>query len=302
MTWSGTGRRGPSVVAVGGGHGLATSLVAIRRYAGEITAVVSVADDGGSSGRLRDVFGMPAPGDVRRCISALAADDSSLGRALERRLAVGDVADHPLGNLILAGLAETAGFVAAVDEVAELVRAVGRVVPATVEPVVLMGEGSDGPVNGQVAIKEHGARLVWVDPPDPTTPDAAVAAILAADQVVLGPGSLYTSVLAAAVVPAVREALVETRAQRVYVCNLGPEPAETVGHDAVAHVEALARHGIPIDVVVRHTGSLPGRPLTGTHVELPVAREHGLAHDPVRLGAALADLAAGILRPRAPTN
>jgi uncharacterized cofD-like protein len=290
-------------VAVGGGHGLSTTLRAVRRYAGTVTAVVSVADDGGSSGRLRDALGVPAPGDVRRCLAALAAGDSPLARALEHRMRGGDLGDHPLGNLLLAGLSETEGdFVVAVDEVARLVGAVGRVLPATVEPVSLVGEGVDGPVLGQVAIKQRGARLVWVDPPEPATPPAAVDAILGADQVVLGPGSLYTSVLAAAVVPAVRDALVKTSAQRVYVLNLGQEHAETLRHDAVDHVEALARHGIPIDVVVRHEGSLPGRPLPGAQVELVVAREGGLAHDPGRLAATLADLAAGILRPRAPTK
>ncbi len=294
---------GPAVVAIGGGHGLSSSLRAVRIYAASITAIVSVADDGGSSGRLRTDFGMAAPGDIRRCLSALAADGSLLGGALEHRFARGDLAGHALGNLLLAGLAESSGtFEAAVEEVARLVGAVGRVVPATSEPVELVGEGSAGRVAGEVAIKKSGVETVHIEPETVGTPLVAVDAILAADQVVLGPGSLYTSVLAAAVAPAVRAALEQTSAQRVYVCNLRHEAFETLAHDAADHVAALARHGIPIDVVLRHPGALPGAEIAAAVVEAPVADTRGQTHDPVLLGAALGDLASESLRARAPSN
>ena len=204
---------GPSVVAIGGGHGLSASLRAARRYAGEITAVVSVADDGGSSGRLREALpGLPAPGDVRRCLAALAEDDSPFGRILEHRFGDGELAGHALGNLLLVSLAHEMGsFSAAVDEVAARVGAVGRVLPATVDAVALVGivDGRRGvePVVGQVAVQNtEGVRRLRLSPDSPASPPDVSRAILAADQVVLGPGSLFTSVLAAAIAPDVREA------------------------------------------------------------------------------------------------
>lgn len=294
---------GPAVVAIGGGHGLANTLRAARTFAGSISAIVSVGDDGGSSGRLRSELGVPAPGDVRRCLVALAGGANPLAAALDHRFTGGELRDHALGNVLLAGLAEALGdFVAAVDEVARMVDTVGAVIPATSEPVVLVGYGASGVCHGQVAIKRTGVSRISLRPEWPASPPAAAKAILAADQVVLGPGSLYTSVIAAAVPPAVRDALVATEAQRVYVCNLNQEAHETSGHDAAAHVDALRRHGVPIDVVVRHPGSLPGGDLDVPSVELPVARADGLAHDVELLGAALRDLAAGILRPLRLTN
>ncbi|HVX17890.1 MAG TPA: uridine diphosphate-N-acetylglucosamine-binding protein YvcK [Acidimicrobiales bacterium] len=293
-----TATHAPAVVAVGGGHGLATSLRAIRMYAGSISAVVSVADDGGSSGRLRAALGVPAPGDIRRCVGALVGEPSVLAASLDHRFSGGELDGHALGNVLLAGLADATGdFTSAVDELARLVNAVGTVIPATVEPVVLVGDGVHGRVAGQVAIKQTGVDHLALDPAAPSSPPAVSKVIEAADQVILGPGSLYTSVLAAAVVPAVREALRATSAQRVYVCNLGPEGRETAGLDAAAHVEALERHGIDVDVVVHHPTALPGRPIPVPVVERPVARlPDGLAHDPVRLGEVLGDLASGVLQ------
>lgn len=294
---------GPAVVAVGGGHGLAATLRAMRTYAGTISAIVSVADDGGSSGRLRADLGVPAPGDIRRCLTALARDRTPLSAALAHRFTTGDLAGHAVGNVLLAGLADATGdFVSAVDEVARLVDAVGAVIPATSEPVVLVGDGPSGPVTGQVSIKHTGVDTVRLEPAGAVSPPGASKAILAADQVVLGPGSLYTSVLAAAVVPAVREALVATSAQRVYVCNLGTEGRETASHDAAGHVDALVRHGIDVDVVVQHPGALAGDPISVRSVQRPVARAGGLAHDPSRLGEVLRELAATFLQTRTRTG
>ena len=138
---------GPAVVALGGGHGLAVALRAAREYAGSITAVVSVADDGGSSGRLRRDLGVPPPGDIRRCLVALSSEDTVWTEAFEHRFSGGDLDGHALGNLILVGLAESLGsFSAALDEAGRLLRTVGQVLPATVEPVVLKAElAADGP-------------------------------------------------------------------------------------------------------------------------------------------------------------
>jgi uncharacterized cofD-like protein len=286
------------VVAVGGGHGLAATIRAVRRYAGHTTAVVATADDGGSTGRLRSAIDMPAPGDLRRCIEAMAGDaDRPLTRALGYRFAGSDVEGHALGNLLLAGLHEVTGdFVAAVDELSRLVgidAAVGRVLPATVDPVVLRAEvGGVRPVTGQVAITQAaGIERVVVEPSDATVPAGVVEALADAGQVVLGPGSLFTSVLAAAVVDGVRDALKRSPGRRVYVCNLRAELGETRGYDVAAHVAALQRHEIEVDVVLAQRGALPLGDIRDVEVvEADVVRPDGLAHDPVRLGAALADL------------
>ena len=293
------GSRAPHVVAVGGGHGLAATIRAARRYAGRTTAVVSTADDGGSTGRLRSALDMPAPGDLRRCVEAMAGEDAPpLTRALDYRFAGSDVAGHALGNLLLAGLHTVTGdFVAAVDElsrVAGVDPAVGRVLPATVDPVVLRAEVADGcHVTGQVAItRSVGIERVVVDPADAAVPADAVEALLDADQVVLGPGSLFTSVLAAAVVDGVREALKRSPARRVYVCNVRAELGETRGYDVAAHVAALRRHEIEPDVVLAQRGALPLGRVGVEVVEADLVRPNGLAHDAVLLGAALSGLVA----------
>ncbi|MCU1351336.1 MAG: hypothetical protein JWM05_545 [Acidimicrobiales bacterium] len=283
------------MVALGGGHGLAATLRAVRRYAGSITAVVSVADDGGSSGRLRaDMHGMPAPGDLRRCLSALAAPDSVLGGALEYRFGAGDLDGHALGNLLIAGLADHLGdFVASLDQVGALVGAVGRVLPAAAEPVTLTARvDGGGAAEGQVAVQNAtGIARVTLRPESPAVDAAVLDALMAADQVVMGPGSLFTSVLAAVVAPAIREALCRTAAQRIYVCNLGAEPPETAGFSAADHVGALLDHGIPVDVVVCPPGALRADQVPAVaRLERPVADDRGLAHDPRRLAAALVEL------------
>jgi uncharacterized cofD-like protein len=289
--------RRPHVVAVGGGHGLAATIRAVRRYARRTTAVVATADDGGSTGRLRNGLALPAPGDLRRCIEAMAGErGGSLAAALDYRFAGTDVEGHALGNLILAGLtAVTGDFVASVGELCRLVGLdprLGRVLPATVEPVVLRAEAGAGrAVTGQVAItRTPGIDRVVLDPADARAPADAIEALVGADQVVLGPGSLFTSVLAAAVVDDVREAVKQARGPRVYVCNVRAEAGETRGYDVAAHVAALRRHGIEPDVVLAQKGALPLGEVDVEVFEADVARPHGLAHDPAKLAAALAHL------------
>ncbi|HEX8804319.1 MAG TPA: gluconeogenesis factor YvcK family protein [Acidimicrobiales bacterium] len=288
------------VVALGGGHGLAASIRAARGYARRVTAVVSTADDGGSTGRLRSGMALPAPGDVRHCLAAMAGPQSGpLAEALEYRFDGTDVAGHALGNLVLAALtAVTGDFVAAVDEAARLLALdpdEARVLPATAEPVELRAVTVGGEeVVGQVAVSGRtDIDCVRVVPEGPPAPAEVVEALLDADQVVIGPGSLYTSVLAAAVVDDVRRALADSAGLRVYVCNLRAETSETRGYDVADHLAALARHGIAPDVVVVQPGALPlGRLGGGVEVvEADVARPHGLAHDSAKLGAALAALA-----------
>lgn len=284
----------PHVVAIGGGHGLAATIRAVRTYAACTTAVVATADDGGSTGRLRAGLPLPAPGDLRRCVAAMADDPAApLARALEYRFGGTDVEGHALGNLLLAGLAEATGdFGAAVRELSRLVGldlSRDRVVPATLGPVVLIGETAAGEeVVGQVAVSGTlGLTAVRVEPAGAPAPPEVAAALAAADQVVLGPGSLYTSVLAAATVDDVREALKQAAGPRIYVCNLRAELGETRGYDVAAHVAALRRHGIEPDVVLAQPGSLPVGDLDAPLVEADVARSHGLSHDAAKLGEAL---------------
>lgn len=238
---------GPRVVAVGGGHGLAATLRAVRRFAGQVTAVVSVADDGGSTGRLRAIRERPAPGDLRKCLVALAGNETLLTRTLDHRFAEGDLRGHALGNLLIAALEEESGdLVAAVDQVAALVGAVGRVLPATNQSVQLVGETESGDViRGQVEVMStEGIVRVGLEPADAPAPADAIAALRAAELIVLGPGSLFTSVLAAVSVPAVLAALAERSDRCVYVCNLRAQPGETAGYRLADHEAALRRHGV----------------------------------------------------------
>src|SRR5581483_6818395 len=211
---------GPAVVALGGGHGLATALAAVRRYAGSVTAVVSVADDGGSSGRLRRAHDCPAPGDLRKCLVALAAPDTVWREAFEHRFCGGDLDGHALGNLVIVGLAEVLGdFGRALEEAGRLLDCAGRVLPATTDPVAV--------TNSMDRI-----RRVHIVPEDAKAHPDVTSAIEMADQVILAPGSLFTSLAPVLCVPAIREALAATRGRIIHVCNLQPQVPETLGLDA----------------------------------------------------------------------
>ncbi len=286
--------RPPRVVALGGGHGLAASLRAARSYAGAIAGIVSVADDGGSSGKIRRDLGLPAPGDLRRCLSALASEDSLLARSLEHRFDRGELEGHPIGNLLIAGLANATGdFEAAIAEVARLVGASGTIHPATLGSVTLLADSDSGPLRGQVTIERAAnIRNLRFEPPNPRAPKAAIQAILDADQVIIGPGSLFTSVLAVAVVPDLRTALLHTKAQRVFVANIANDKGARRGFDLPEHVETLRQHGVTADVVIAQHGT-PRADQVGVPVTLAdVAGSDGWSHDPARLGSALCALRA----------
>ncbi len=289
----------PAVVALGGGHGTAVTLRAARRYAGALTAVVSVADDGGSSGRLREILNVVALGDLRKCLVALAAEDpsahSALAQAFEHRFDEGELAGHALGNLILAGLIEATGdLVSGVRAAAELLGAVGDVLPATVERVTLKAESAGGQVAGQVAVsRADNIQTVSLVPGDAEPPALAIDRILAADQIVIGPGSLFTSVLAAAAVEGIADAVARSRGQRVYVCNLRPQQPETAGFDVAAHLDALSRHNVTVDVVVCDTSQgMALGDLGISALDIPLTGGNALVHSPIRLAHALASLLA----------
>jgi uncharacterized cofD-like protein len=290
---------GPRVVALGGGHGLSVVLRAVRRYAGEVTAVVSVADDGGSSGRLRRELDVAPPGDLRKCLVALAAPGNPWADAFEHRFTAGELDGHALGNLVLVGLVDTLGdFTAALDEAGRVLGAVGRVRPATTERVVLKADVEGKSVEGQVAVSSVAGRIRHVEliPGDtPAHPDA-ITAIAEADQVVLAPGSLYTSLLPVLAVPELREAVRETAARVVQVCNLRTQPPETEGLDAIDHLRAVLEHECRVDTFVSaRDGSLSVEPSEATalgveHVAADLAARNGAVHDPVRLADVLCDL------------
>jgi uncharacterized cofD-like protein len=290
---------GLCVVAVGGGYGLSTTLRAIRQYATEVTGIVSVADDGGSSGRLRQAFGIPAPGDLRRCVVALAADGARWATVLEHRFAASELEGHAVGNILIAGLTETLGsFKAAIEAMVEMVGGQGRLIPATVDPVVLKAtfrdvRGAHHEVEGEAAVgATAGITALSLVPPDPEVHAEAVDAIREADQIVLGPGSLYTSLLAVLGVPQLRDAYAASRARKIYVANLAEQHPETTGYDVARHVLALRSHGVEVDYVLRDAAAMPLGHVAGVHVvDWPIAAATGRLHDPDRLAEALAELA-----------
>jgi len=286
------------IVALGGGHGLATTLQAARLTGARVTAIVSVADDGGSSGRLRETFDIPAPGDLRRCLVALADPDSVWARAFDHRFGAGtgDLEGHAFGNLVITGLADATGdFPGALEEAARLLGVQGRVLPATSVPVVLKAWVGGQEVLGQVHVSDAEAPIegVSIVPPDAPAPPEALTAIAQADLVVLGPGSLFTSVLAACVVPAVADALAARSGGRVYVCNLRPQAHETDHHSAADHLAVLRDHGVPVDVMIYDPATMAlGGPIDPSVrvIAAAVGRPDALGHDPLRLAAVLSEL------------
>ncbi|SEI80436.1 gluconeogenesis factor YvcK family protein [Demequina mangrovi] len=255
---------GPRVVALGGGHGLYASLSALRGTCDVLTAVVTVADDGGSSGRIREEMPVPPPGDLRMALSALC-EDTEWGRTwrdvLQWRFATGGPLDgHTVGNLLIAGLWDrTGGIVEGLDWVARLLRAEGRVLPVSTEPITVSAEmGADGAttrVVGQVAVATAPGRVrsLAIEPADPAVPAATLEALAEADAVVLGPGSWYTSVLTHFLVPRVASALVEAGPRTILTLNIADEDEETAGTcraDDIAALRAAAPGFCPAVVLV----------------------------------------------------
>ncbi|MDN5855565.1 MAG: uridine diphosphate-N-acetylglucosamine-binding protein YvcK, partial [Actinomycetia bacterium] len=257
----------PSAVALGGGHGLAASLAALRRITPEITAVVTVADNGGSSGRLRSELGVLPPGDLRMALAALCGDDEwgrTWADVLQHRFeSGGDLHHHAVGNLLIVALWELLGdHVGGLDLVAQLLGAQGRVLPMSSVPLDIEalvrrevdGERTLDRVRGQVEVASTEAEVVAVrlDPPDPPACPEAVTAIREAGWVVVGPGSWFTSVIPNLLVPGIFDALHETSARRVVILNLVAQPGETDGFAPETHLEVLAAHApdLQIDAVI----------------------------------------------------
>ncbi len=293
------------VVALGGGHGLAVTLTALRLVGVEPTAVVTVADDGGSSGRLRRDLGMLPPGDLRKAMLALADPDAEVRELFAYRFERGDLAGHNLGNLVLAALTDLrGGFAEALAEASRWLRVHGQVLPATLVPVRLCGRVDGRQVEGQVAIMTATGRVesVWLEPRRPAAVPAAVLAVRKADLVLLGPGSTFTSVVPNLLVPELAAALTEA-SRLVYICNLEAQPGETSGFAPEAHLAAILDHcpGLRVATVLcqrpddeaaaaREVRSFAELGAAVVHAEV-AADDHPGRHDAARLATALKELA-----------
>jgi len=249
--------RGPSVTVIGGGHGLSVLLRGIKKETRNVTAVVTVADDGGSSGRLREDFGMIPPGDLRNCLVALADTEPLMERLFQHRFGgSGDLAGHSFGNLFIAAMTEVLGDVEQALEASSKVLAVrGRVLPASTQRVRLIATMTDGTiVEGESKIPEAGKQIdrVHLYPPEVKPAQSVLDAITDADVIVLGPGSLYTSVLPNLLVDDVAETLRRSRAMKIYICNVMTQPGETSGYTASMHAKAILDHAGPgvIDYII----------------------------------------------------
>ncbi len=239
--------KGPKIVAIGGGTGLSNLLRGLRNFSSNLTAVVTVSDDGGSSGRLRSAFNMPAPGDISDCLAALSDNESELSRLLEYRFLRGnELKGHTFGNLFITTLTEVEGdFGQAIRTLNALLNLTGAVYPATPEAVSLHAEK----VSGTHVVGESNMRLVEgavkklsIEPAHPPPTPEVLNAIIDADLIVLGPGSLFTSTLPPLLVPAIRRAMQGTHASILYVCNIMTEAGETNGFNAFDHVQAIYNH------------------------------------------------------------
>jgi uncharacterized cofD-like protein len=237
----------PKIVCIGGGTGLSVILRGLKNFPVDITAIVTVADDGGSSGRLRNDLQMPPPGDIRNVLVALADTEPLLESVLQYRFKNGEgLAGHTLGNLMIAAMTEITGdFITAVKEMSRVLAVRGRVLPASEQDVVLLAEMSDGTiVRGESQIPKQGKQIrrVFLHPPEPRPLEEAISAILDADGIVIGPGSLYTSILPNLLVKDMTEAIRASRALKIYICNVMTQPGETDHFTASDHIRAIYEH------------------------------------------------------------
>ena len=315
--------RGPKIVAIGGGTGLSTMLRGLKKYTKNLTAVVTVADDGGGSGMLRRDIGMPPPGDIRHCMESLANTEPIMQRLLTYRFSDGVLAGQSFGNLILAALnGVTGSFEEAVRQMSQVLAITGQVIPVTSADVQLEAVFENGTrVVGESKIcdfkKQQDCRIHHVNliPEKPQPLPSALEAIRGADLILLGPGSLYTSVIPNLLVEGVPQAIAQSDALKIYICNIMTQDGETEGYTAADHVQALMTHGAPgmVDLCLANCAPVPENlldryeeegavPLTVDReriaamglelVERPVARDEGdfARHDPDKLAEAVLDI------------
>jgi uncharacterized cofD-like protein len=254
-------RRGPKIVAIGGGTGLSTLLRGLKEYTGNITAIVSIADDGGSSGRLQRELGVLPPGDIRKNIAALADAEPLMSRLFEYRFAEGEgLEGHSFGNLFIVAMTDVAGnFEEAVRETSRVLAVRGQILPATLSALTLCARTDDGAVvRGESAITEHGhVREIFLDPPAIQANPDAIRAILQADIIICGPGSLLTSVMPNMLVEGIRRAIDVSPALKVYVCNVATQHGETDAFKVSDHYKMLTEHikASPFDFVLANSNT-----------------------------------------------
>lgn len=287
--------RGPKIVAIGGGTGLSTLLRGVKKLTNNITAIVTVGDDGGSSGRLREEMGILPPGDIRNCIAALADDDDIVTKLFQYRFKSGEgLEGHSFGNLFITAMSSICGDMAsAIKESSKVLLIRGRVLPVTVDDMRLVAKMEDGSiVSGESNIPEAKKRIIDLssEPLHCTPAEDVIEAINDADIIILGPGSLYTSIIPNILVDGVAEAVANSKAAKIYVCNVMTQPGETDNYSVSDHIKALFRHAVksgankqlfdavlvndflPIDLAKRYEekDSLPVEEDTGAVKELGV--------------------------------
>lgn len=311
--------RGPRVVAIGGGTGLSTLLRGLKHHTAHITAIVTVADDGGSSGRLRVELGIPPPGDARNCLVALSEAEPMMERLMSYRFQKGEIlGGHSVGNLLLAALIQMEGSLGKALEAASALLAVrGRIVPVSERPdLMLRGETEDGEVIlGESHLGEGGKHLkrVWLEPGDASPSPLALEAIAQADLIVIGPGSLFTSIIPNFLIPGIAEAVNASRAPKVFVCNVATQPGETEGYSVGEHLRVFQEHtGVkithllvnsnvrPLPAEWKQEAVRPERPphFQGVYVEADLVNEaQRTRHDPEKLAQCLMHLMQAKQRP-----
>ncbi len=271
--------RGPKIVAIGGGTGLGNLLRGLKQYTGNLTAIVTVADDGGSSGRLRRNRNVIPPGDIRNCIAALAEAEPLVTELFQHRFEDRDgdaIGGHSFGNLFITAMADVTGSMErGIAETSRVLAVRGQIIPASLADVTLSARLADGGViRGESRIPETGQPLVevFIEPADAPAHPQAVRAIYEADLILIGPGSLYTSILPNLLVPELGKALFESKAHRIYISNVATQAGETDGYSAADHVAAIQRHMGRPDVaqVVLANSNLPSEPLPEEWKSTPV--------------------------------
>ncbi len=305
--------RGPRIVAIGGGTGLSTLLRGLKLHTSHLTAVLTVADDGGSSGRLRRELGITPPGDFRNCLVALADAEPLMTDLFQFRFGEGSaLAGHSFGNLFIVAMSEITGrFEKAIHESSKVLAVRGSILPSALGNVTLKAEMEEGEtVHGESSITQHRGRIrqLSIEPEGAEAYYEAVQAIQSADLIVIGPGSLYTSILPNLLVRGIREAVKETKAVKVYVCNVSTQPGETDGYTLADHVNAIYRHvgqGVFHYVLANSDAAvvlpdewgnkvvqLDSEKVVGAQVVLDdiVNKEYRLRHDPDRLSQALLNI------------
>ena len=276
-----TRTRGPTIVAIGGGTGLATLLRGLKAYTRNITAVVTVADDGGSSGRLRNELAIPPPGDARNCLVALSEVEPLMERLMQYRFSNGEgLEGHSLGNLLLAALVDLeGGFAPGLDAAAQLLEVSGRVLPAMLAPnVALSAETQGGLVmqgESRIGNSPDPLKRVWLEPAHLPTNPQVIEAVRDADLIVIGPGSLYTSVIPNFLAVGLSEALQASGAVKIFVCNVATEAGETSSYDADAHFQAFVDHaGVTVSHIIANSNVEP-LPAEWMQVALKAERPKG---------------------------